>query len=480
MHESKPERLQGHAIAAVDPDSIAAELGLRRGDLVLMLDGREIVDAFDFYLWQLEPQLILTVRTIDGELLEFDIEKDADEPLGLSFEQAMLDDCRSCHNRCVFCFIDQLPPGMRDTLYFKDDDLRMSFLSGNYVTLTNMTDSELDRLISHRLSPMNISVHTTNPKLRRLMMGNRKADQIMERLNRIAQAELLINAQIVLCPGLNDLDELERTLTDLTSLGAALNSVAIVPVGLTRFRQPNKLYQLRPVGPEEAAQLLQAVHRWQERLLSQSGRRVIYAADEFYLQAGWPLPEEAAYDGYPQLENGIGMATRTRTVILESLVVSTGSAAPDRSDWPKRLSAISQAKPADAILHATGRSFAPLLASLATEMAAKVPAELATVPIDNEFFGTSITVTGLLTGQDLIRQLPESIDEMRRKGHQSIHLLIPANCLRADSDVMLDDTTLQDIADRLGLPVHVCKPDGSDWLPVLRHLTCEKGMSLDG
>lgn len=480
MHDSTPEKLRGHAIAAVDPESIAAELGLRPGDRVLMLDEREIVDAFDFYLWQLEPELVLTVMTADGELLEFDIEKDADEPLGLSFEQAMLDACRSCHNRCVFCFIDQLPPGMRDSLYFKDDDLRMSFLSGNYVTLTNMTDSELDRLIRHRLSPMNISVHTTNPKLRRLMMGNRKADQIMERLKRIADAELLVNAQIVLCPGLNDQAELERTLTDLTSLGEALNSVAIVPVGLTRYRQPNKLYPLRPVGPDEANDLLRSVHRWQKHLLDQYGRRVIYAADEFYLQAGIPLPDEADYDGYPQLENGIGMATRTMAVIRERLAGSADATEPDQSAWPQTLVNRAQMRPADAILNVTGRSFAPLLMRQITEAANQIPAEIAAVPIDNEFFGTSITVTGLLTGEDLIRQLPESIDAMRRKGHQSIHLIMPANCLRADRDVMLDNTTLQNLADRLNVPVHVCQPDGSDWLSILRYLTSEKGNSQDG
>ena len=281
---------QGQLIIAVEPGSIAADLGLCPGDRLLRLNGEPVKDVFAYRLQVLEEELLLEIRKADQTEIAFEIEKDADELLGLEFEDPLMDQSRHCHNRCLFCFIDQLPPGLRETLYFKDDDLRLSFLTGNYVTLTNLDDEELDRLIAYHLSPMNVSVHTTNPELRRFMMANPRSVKIMEQLRRIAAAGIEINCQIVLCPGLNDGCELERTLEDLETLGERLSSVAVVPVGLTKFREANGLPLLQAVDRTIARQVLEQTAYWQTRFQKRYGRRIFYAADEFYLRAEQAIP----------------------------------------------------------------------------------------------------------------------------------------------------------------------------------------------
>lgn len=480
----------GHLISRVEPDSIAEEIGLKAGDGVLLIDGRSIRDIFDFRLRQLSDQLILTVR--QGEdLVEYDIEKDDDEELGLEFANPLLEDCGQCHNHCVFCFIDQLPQGLRASLYLKDDDLRLSFLTGNYATLTNISDDELDRLITYRFSPMNISVHTTDETLRKKMMRHPDAGCIMSRLRRIATAGLAINCQLVLCPGLNDGPELEKSLADLTGLGPSIRSIALVPVGLTRYRTDNGLFMLRACSPGEAAGVLQTVKNWQERMLALRGTRLIYAADEFYLKAGQSLPPPDQYDDFPQLENGVGMAA----LMLDALnhatsqladntpaVIDKQPAAPverplhavaprqhehDDHD-PETKSTVRTGIRRPVVLLATGTAAAALLQPYAARLSARFSLDLHIQPVVNTFFGETITVAGLLTGQDLIRQLaclPFRAD----------CLILPACMLKADETVFLDDLTVQDLADGLDLPVFVGAADGQGLLGLLAWIAAGQG-----
>ncbi|NCC77611.1 MAG: DUF512 domain-containing protein, partial [Clostridia bacterium] len=302
-------RKKGQLIRGCQPGSIADELDLAAGDRLIAIDGEPVRDVFDYRLRQLAEDLVVRIEHRDGSIVDYEIEKDEDEDLGLEFEEALLDECTHCHNKCVFCFIDQLPKGLRKTLYFKDDDLRLTFLTGNYVTLTNITDEELDRLIAYRFSPMNISVHTTDPELRVRMMKNPKSGQIMERLERIAAAGIALNAQIVLCPDWNDKEALEKTLHDLASLRPSVQSIAIVPVGVTRFREENNLAPMRPFTREECRAVIETVQQYQARFLVEANSRILYASDEFYLRGGLALPAASEYDDFPQLENGVGMVS---------------------------------------------------------------------------------------------------------------------------------------------------------------------------
>ena len=272
-------RKKGQLIRGCQPGSIAEELDLAAGDRLIAIDGQPVRDVFDYRLRQLAEELIVRIEHPDGAVVDYEIEKDEDEDLGLEFEEALLDECTHCHNKCVFCFIDQLPKGLRKTLYFKDDDLRLTFLTGNYVTLTNITDQELDRLIAYRFSPMNISVHTTDPELRIRMMKNPKSGQIMERLERIAAAGIALNTQIVLCPDWNDKDALEKTLHDLSTLRPSVQSIAIVPVGVTRFREENNLAPMRPFTPAECRSVIETVQRYQAHFLQEANSRILYASD---------------------------------------------------------------------------------------------------------------------------------------------------------------------------------------------------------
>ena len=463
---------KAHLISHVAPGSIAEELGIKPGDRVMSLDNRIIEDAFDFYLWQLSEDLVLTVLTDGSELIEFEIEKDADEPLGLTFAQSLLDECRTCHNHCVFCFIDQLPEGMRQTMYLKDDDLRMSFLNGNYVTLTNISDTELDRLISHRLSPMNISVHTTDAALRIKMMGNRKAGAILGRLQRIAAAGLSINAQIVLCPGLNDGLALEKTMSDLYELGPSLNSVAVVPVGLTRYREQNHLVSLQPVSQQAAVLTIDKINHWQEKSLKERGNRLVFAADELYLLAKRPLPSFSEYDNFPQLENGVGMAVRTLSTIRESITSASRQLRGGNSAGQPDLAG-------KTYILVSGIDFASLLQPLQLEISELLGCHIHVKAVENTFFGPLITVTGLLTGQDILVQLAAEIRQIQQIRMGSCEVIVPDNLFRAGTSVLLDDISLQDLTERLQIPVHACAADGSDLLDILLDLNRQEGVHAD-
>ena len=431
-------KTQGHVIRSVEPESIAAELGLEPGDVLLSVDGREMKDVFDYRFFTKNEEIVLLVRKGDGEEWELEIEKDEDEDLGIEFESGLMDDYRSCSNHCIFCFIDQNPRGMRETLYFKDDDARLSFLQGNYVTLTNMRDEDIDRIIAYRLQPINISVHTTDPELRVKMLRNRFAGQVLERIRRLYEADITMNGQIVLCRGINDGDELRRTIRDLSAFIPCMQSVSVVPVGLTRFREG--LYPLEPFTGEDAREVLAIIHEEQERCMAAHGTHFIHAGDEWYILAGQPIPPAESYDGYCQLENGVGMMRLLTDEFLEAL-----EEAEDREGLTGKCTIV------------VGMAAADLYRDLMGRLEAKFPGiEAVVAPIRNDFFGERITVSGLLTGQDLIAQLTG-----RDLG---AGILITSDMLRSGEDVFLDDLTVADVERGLGKPVVVYRRNGEELL----------------
>lgn len=425
-------------IGGVVPHSPAANKRIAAGDTLLSINGHEIADVLDYRFYLTEQRLRLRVLTAKGERT-VRLRTDESGDIGLVFDTYLMDEQRSCRNKCIFCFIDQLPPGLRETLYFKDDDSRLSFLFGNYITLTNLTEHDVQRIIDMHISPVNISVHTTNPELRCRMMNNRFAGEALRFLYRLAQAGVAINAQLVLCPGWNDGDELERTMNELAALLPAVQSVAAVPVGLTRFREG--LAELRPFTAEAAARVIEQMERAGDRLMAAHGVRVFYPSDEFYLTAGRPIPPAAFYGEFAQLENGVGMMALMKEQFEDALA--------DREDPPA----------AQRLVVATGTSAAPFLRGLVAQAQAKFPALRVEVrAIVNHFFGEQITVAGLITGGDLIAQLRDTQADM---------VAIPRSMLRQEGDLFLDDVTLDEVRAALGVPVLVTGCDGDEFLRVL-------------
>ena len=424
-----------HIVSDIVPGSIAEELGIRPGDKLLAIDGHEIEDIFDYHFYVEDEEIVLLIEKPDGEQWELEIEKEADEDLGIEFGQGLMDEYRSCYNKCIFCFIDQMPKGMRDTLYFKDDDSRLSFLQGNYVTLTNMSSHDIERIIRYRLEPINISFQTTNPELRCRMLHNRFAGEALKKVDMLYQGGIEMNGQIVLCKGVNDGDELERSIRDLTSYLPLLKSVSVVPVGLTKFR--SGLYPLEPFTKEDAREVLNVIHRWQEKIYQEYGIHFIHAGDEWYLLAEEDVPEEERYDGYLQLENGVGMLRLLFNEFAEGYDALTGD---DRRDE---------------LSIATGKLAYPYLCKMAEKITEKFPGvRIHVYCIRNDFFGERITVSGLITGQDLMAQLKER--ELGRR------LLIPCNMLKTDEDVFLDDFTVEQVSGALQVPIDIVKSSGQD------------------
>ncbi len=463
------ESESGQLIAAVRPGSIAEEIGVSTGDRLMAIDEQPVRDVFDYRTRQAAEQLLLTIRKPDGVVIDFDIEKDEDEDLGLDFANPMLDDCRNCHNRCVFCFIDQLPGGLRPSLYLKDDDLRLSFLSGNYVTLTNITAEELDRIIEYRFSPLNISVHATDPKVRQRMMRNRHAGELMPALRRIAAARILINAQIVLVPGYNDGPVLEQTLRDLSELLPAIQSIAVVPVGITRFREENKLVSLRPVKQPDALAVLDLVEDWQRYFLERTGSRVLYAADEFYLIAGRPFPLAADYEEYPQLENGVGMCA----LFMDELEKGIGQR--QQHDLHRLVKPQESVPDSETFLLVTGTAAAPILTEAARQLSALYGRNVEALAVQNRFFGESITVAGLLTGRDIAARLIEwrtgdvGLGSTVDNGRDLVAIL-PQNQMRAGTEWFLDDETLTGLRTRTGVTLYTTPPDANGLLALMDRL----------
>lgn len=429
-----------HIISFVKPDSIAEEMGIEPGDCLLSVDDQEIEDVFDYRYYIEEEQIVLLIEKPGGEQWELEIEKEADEDLGMEFEQGLMDEYRSCRNQCIFCFIDQMPPGMRDTLYFKDDDSRLSFLQGNYVTLTNMTEHDIRRIVKYHLEPINISFQTTNPELRCRMLHNRFAGEALKKVDILYEAGIEMNGQIVLCKGFNDGEELERSIRELSGYLPFLRSVSIVPVGLTKFREG--LEPLEAFTKEEAKQVLDMVRKWQQKLYPEYGLHFIHASDEWYILAEEELPEEEEYDGYLQLENGVGMLRLLLNEFAKALDSETGD------DKERKLSI------------ATGRLAFPFLQQMAEKLQKKFPnTEILIYPVRNEFFGEQITVSGLLTGQDLMNQLKD-----RDLGER---LLIPSNMLRAGEEVFLDDFMVSDVENALQVRLDIVKSSGQDLLDAI-------------
>ena len=429
-----------HIVKNVEAGSIAEELGIEPGDRLLAIDGQEIEDIFDYQFYEESDELLLLIEKAGGEQWELEIEKDADESLGISFGEGLMDEYRSCRNRCIFCFIDQMPPGMRDTLYFKDDDSRLSFLQGNYITLTNMSDHDVERIVRYRLEPINISFHTTNPELRCRMLHNRFAGDALKKVDILYQGGIEMNGQIVLCRGVNDGEELERTIRDLTKYLPLLKSVSVVPVGLTRFREG--LYPLEPFTREEAGEVLRVIHRWQKKIYEEYGIHFIHAGDEWYLLAEEEVPEEERYDGYLQLENGVGM--------LRLLF----------NEFEEGMERLGDGDRSGEISAATGKLAYPYIRRMADRIQERYPGvKVHVYCIRNDFFGERITVSGLITGQDIIAQL---------KGKElGSRLLLPCNMLKADEDVFLDDITVKEVSDALQVPVDIVKSSGQDLIDAI-------------
>ena len=412
-------------IRSVDPRSPASRAGVRPGETLLRLNGHPVADVLDYKFYGYESRVELTLRGPDGAERTLRVRKEEGEDLGLEFETYLMDRARSCANNCIFCFVDQMPPGMRDTLYFKDDDARLSFLMGNYITLTNLSPREIQRIIDLRISPINISVHATDPELRTAMLKNKRAGECLEVMERLAAAGITMNCQIVSCPGINDGPALDRTLRDLSALYPAVDSVAIVPVGVTRFREG--LCHIEPYTPEQAAGVIDQVEAFGRAFFAQKGTTLAWCSDEFYLIAGRELPEKGYYEEMAQLENGVGMLRlllRQAELALEEV--------PDCAPTPFSV--------------ATGVSAAPFVEKIVDMVGAKCDTIKGNVyPIRNRFFGETITVSGLITGQDLMKQL---------KGRDlGARLLLPSNMLRAGERVFLDDVTVEQLEEALGVPV---------------------------
>ena len=412
-------------IASVDPHSPARKAGVRPGETLTHINGHPIVDVLDYKFYAYDPKLELTLTEPEGGSRTLRIRKEEGEDLGLNFETYLMDRARSCANKCIFCFVDQMPPGMRDTLYFKDDDARLSFLMGNYITLTNLSQREIQRVIDLRISPVNISVHATDPQLRTAMLKNPRAGECLDIMSRFAQAGIEMNCQVVACPGVNDGPALARTMEDLGQLYPAVTSVAVVPVGVTKFREG--LCSIEPYTKEQAAALIDQVESFASHFMEKKGTNLVWCSDEFYLIAGRTLPEKAYYEDMDQLENGVGM--------LRLLLHQADMALEEEE--PEQTAPFSIA---------TGLSAAPFVQEI-LDNAQKQCGNIkgAVYPIINRFFGETITVSGLITGTDLMEQL--------RGKDLGERLLIPDNMLRAGERVFLDDVTVEQVEEALGVTV---------------------------
>ena len=434
---------KGHVIGRVMPGSIAEELEIEAGDRLLTIDNTEIEDIFDYQFLVQDTYIEVLIEKPNGEQWLLEVDKDFDEDLGIEFENGLMDEYRSCHNKCIFCFIDQMPKGMRETLYFKDDDSRLSFLQGNYVTLTNMSEHDIDRIIRYHLAPINISFQTMNPQLRCKMLNNRFAGEALKKVDRLYEAGITMNGQIVLCKGVNDGEELENSISQLTKYLPHLESVSVVPVGLSRYREG--LYPLEPFTREDAREVLRSIHGWQEKIYREHGTHFIHASDEWYILAQEELPEEERYDGYLQLENGVGM---TRLLLSEF--------ARGREQL-RRERQIPDMSVREELSIATGRLAYPYIRRMAQEMTEDFPGlEIHVYAIRNDFFGEMITVSGLLTGQDILAQLQDK--PLGRR------LLLPQNVLRSGETVFLDDLTLEELKNTLQVEINIVKSSGYDFI----------------
>ncbi|CEQ27845.1 DUF512 domain-containing protein [Paraclostridium sordellii] len=426
-------------ISKVYKNSIAEELGIEVGDLLISINDQPIHDIIEYRFLLSDEYLEVEIKKKNNEIYVYEIEKEYDDDLGIEFTNPIIDKAKSCRNKCVFCFIDQLPKGMRETLYFKDDDSRLSFLQGNFVTLTNMSEEDIDNIIKYRISPINISVHTTNPELRKTMIKNKFAGKLYEIMKRLADAQIQMNCQIVLCPGYNDKEELERTVYDLTKLYPYVNSAAAVPVGITKHR--DHLPHLEIFNEKTASETIDLVNKLQEKYLKELGTRFIFLSDEFYMIANRQLLDYDEYEGFIQFENGVGMISKLEREIKDYLVTN-----PKNSmDVKKKVSI------------ATGHSAYNFICDMANCMMEKYPGlDIKVHKIINNFFGDTITVSGLITATDIIDQLKnEDLGQT---------LYIPRSMLKADEEIFLDNITLEELQKIMNMEIVPCLNEGKDFV----------------
>ncbi len=432
-----------HIIKSVTPGSIAEELEIEAGDKILAIDNTEIEDIFDYQFLIQDTYIEVLIEKPDGEQWLLEVDKEFDEDLGIEFENGLMDEYRHCHNQCIFCFIDQMPKGMRETLYFKDDDSRLSFLQGNYVTLTNMSEHDIDRICKYHLSPINISFQTMNPKLRCMMLNNRFAGEALKKVDTLHEAGISMNGQIVLCKGVNDGEELVFSIRELMKYIPNLESVSVVPVGLSKYREG--LYPLEPFTKEDAKQTLEIIHGFQKECYEKYGIHFVHASDEWYILAGEELPKEERYDGYLQLENGVGMLR----LLMDEFHLEM--------ERRKQTEEVTGAQYQEELSLVTGLLAAPYIQRMADEIMEAYPGrKIHVYPIRNDFFGELITVSGLLTGQDILKQLEGKVLGER--------LLLPQNVLRSGEEVFLDDLTLSDLEKALQVPINIVKSSGYDFV----------------
>ena len=431
-----------HLIKEVYPGSIAEEMGIEPGDVLLRINKQEIGDVFDYRYYIKDDYIEVLIRKADGEEWLLEIDKDYDDDLGIEFDNGLMSDYRSCSNKCIFCFIDQMPPGMRETLYFKDDDSRLSFLQGNYITLTNMTEKDVERIIHMQLAPINISVQSTNPELRCKMLHNRFAGDKLKYLDQLYEGHVEMNGQIVCCKGVNDGEELRRSIEDLSKYLPFMRSVSAVPAGITKYR--DGLYPLELYTKEEAGEVIDLIESYQKKFYNEYGLHFIHASDEWYITAERDFPEEERYDGYIQLENGVGMMR----LFIEEF-----------EEAVKHL----KGKPLERTLTiATGKLTYPTICQFAERLTKLYPGLVVHVyAIRNDFFGETITVSGLITGQDLVIQLLEYKERGVDLGET---LLIPSNMLRTGEEVFLDDMTVQQVEEALEMHLTAIEPGGQDFV----------------
>ncbi len=448
--------MKEHMIKSVKAGSIAEELEIEAGDVLLSINDEEIEDIFDYRFLIKDEYLEVLIRKPDGEEWILEIEKEYDDDLGIEFENALMSEYRSCSNKCIFCFIDQMPPGMRETLYFKDDDSRLSFLQGNYITLTNMKEKDIDRIIRMNLAPINISVQTTNPELRCKMLNNRFAGAKLKFLDRLYEGHIEMNGQVVCCKNVNDGDELKRTIEDLSKYLPFMKSVSVVPAGITKYREG--LYPLELFSKEESGAVIDLIESYQQKFYEEYGLHFIHASDEWYINAQRNFPEEERYDGYIQLENGVGMMRLFVDEFREALKQLINS--KKYSKLKKNLHRT--------ITMATGKLTYPTLQAFAEQVKQYFPGLTIHIAcIRNDFFGETITVSGLITGQDLVGQIKERQKEGLELGNV---LNIPSTMLRMEEQVFLDDMTVDEVERELGMKVVPVESGGKDFLEAMTNM----------
>lgn len=429
--------MKQNIIIKVEAGSIAFEMGIEAGDTLISINEQEIIDIFDYRYIINDNYIEVKIKKPNGEEWILEIDKDVDEDLGIIFESGLMDNAKSCQNKCIFCFIDQMPPNMRETLYFKDDDSRLSFLQGNYVTLTNMKQKDIDRIIYYHLSPINISVHTTDLKLREFMLKNKNSSKLFNYIEQFKSAGIQMNCQVVLCKGINDDKVLNKTIDDLSKYIPNIASLSIVPVGLTKYR--TKLYNLIPFEKEDALKTIEIVDKWQKDLKSKYGTNFVFASDEFYLLADLPIPQIGYYEDFPQIENGVGMMT----LMKYELNLALSKVAED--DKYRNLSI------------ATGEAAYDYICGLCDIIKSKFKnLDIKIYKIKNNFFGGKVTVTGLLTGTDLLNQL-------QNKDLGSV-LLLSKSTLKSNDQIFLDDMELAHLEEKLKIKIKMVQNSGDEFL----------------